>query len=57
MVTPGITGVWQVNGRSDTTYDERVSMDSWYVHNWSLWLDIWYLIKTFKVVLQRKGAY
>ena len=35
LVPPGITGVWQVSGRSDTTYDERVQMDSWYVHNWS----------------------
>ena len=35
LVPPGITGVWQVSGRSDTTYEERVLMDSWYVHNWS----------------------
>ncbi|KAF1680118.1 undecaprenyl-phosphate galactose phosphotransferase WbaP [Veillonella sp. R32] len=57
LVPPGITGVWQVSGRSDTTYDERVQMDAWYVHNWSVWIDIVYLIKTVKIVLQKKGAY
>ena len=57
LVRPGITGVWQVSGRSDTTYDERVRMDSWYVHNWSIWIDIVYLAKTVMVVLKRKGAY
>lgn len=57
MVTPGITGLWQVSGRSDTTYEERVSMDSWYVHNWSVWMDVVYLIKTVKVVLKKEGAY
>ncbi|WP_251454381.1 sugar transferase [Veillonella intestinalis] len=57
LVPPGITGVWQVSGRSDTTYEERVRMDSWYVHNWSVWIDIVYLVKTVKIVLQGKGAY
>lgn len=57
LVRPGITGVWQVSGRSDTTYDERVRMDSWYVHNWSVWIDIVYLVKTILVVIKRKGAY
>ena len=57
LVPPGITGLWQVNGRSDTTYEERVQMDSWYVRNWSIWIDIVYIIKTFKVVIERKGAY
>ena len=57
LVPPGITGMWQVNGRSDTTYDERVAMDSWYVRNWSVWLDVVYLMKTFGAVLQQKGAY
>ena len=57
MVHPGITGMWQVNGRSDTTYDERVQMDSWYVRNWGVWLDIMLLWRTFGVVLQHKGAY
>ena len=57
LVPPGITGMWQVNGRSDTTYEERVEMDSWYVRNWSVWIDMVYLLKTVKVVLLRKGAY
>ena len=57
LVPPGITGMWQVNGRSDTTYEQRVEMDSWYVRNWSVWIDMVYLLKTVKVVLERKGAY
>ena len=57
LVPPGITGMWQVNGRSDTTYEERVQMDTWYVRNWSVWIDIIYLFKTVAVVLERKGAY
>jgi undecaprenyl-phosphate galactose phosphotransferase len=57
MVKPGITGLWQVSGRSDTDYDFRVKTDKWYVSNWSLWLDIVILFKTVKVVLFRDGAY
>ncbi|MCH3915381.1 MAG: undecaprenyl-phosphate galactose phosphotransferase WbaP [Acidaminococcaceae bacterium] len=57
MVRPGITGMWQVNGRSDTTYDERVGMDSWYVRNWAVWLDVMLLFRTFKAVFKGKGAY
>lgn len=57
MVKPGITGMWQVNGRSDTTYDERVQMDSWYVRNWSVWLDLMLLWRTVKAVVAGKGAY
>lgn len=57
MVKPGITGMWQVNGRSDTTYDERVQMDSWYVRNWSVWLDFMLLWRTIKSVINCKGAY
>ena len=57
MVLPGITGMWQVSGRSDTTYGERVEMDTWYVRNWSVWIDIMYLFKTVKAVLTGKGAY
>ncbi|MEA1879400.1 MAG: exopolysaccharide biosynthesis polyprenyl glycosylphosphotransferase [Campylobacterota bacterium] len=57
MVKPGITGLWQVSGRSDTDYEYRVKTDKWYVLNWSLWLDIVILIKTIKVVLQKDGAY
>ena len=57
MVPPGITGMWQVSGRSDTTYPERVAMDTWYVRNWSVWIDIMYLFKTVKAVVTGKGAY
>lgn len=57
LVLPGITGVWQVSGRSDTTYEERVLMDSWYAHNWSVCIDIVYLLKTVLAVLKSKGAY
>lgn len=57
MVLPGITGLWQVNGRSATSYEYRVGIDTWYVLNWSLWLDIVILFKTVKVVLARDGAY
>ena len=57
MVPPGITGMWQVSGRSDTTYDERVAMDTWYVRNWSVWIDLVFLFKTIKAVACGKGAY
>lgn len=57
MVKPGITGMWQVSGRSDTTYDERVHMDVWYVRNWSVWIDVMLLWRTIKAVVMRKGAY
>lgn len=56
-VRPGITGYWQVNGRSDTTYEERVQMDVWYVRHWSLWLDVVLLWRTIKAVACGKGAY
>jgi len=57
LVRPGITGYWQVSGRSDVDYDSRVQMDSWYVRNWSFWQDVVLLFKTIWVVLERKGAY
>lgn len=57
MVKPGIAGMWQCSGRSDIEYDERVNMDSWYVRNWSIWLDIMILWKTLQAVFAKKGAY
>ncbi|MEK8089003.1 undecaprenyl-phosphate galactose phosphotransferase WbaP [Thermithiobacillus plumbiphilus] len=54
---PGITGVWQVSGRSETTFTDRINLDAWYVKNWCLWYDIVVLLKTVQVVLARKGAY
>ena len=56
-VKPGITGLWQVSGRSDTTYAQRVSLDAWYVANWSPWHDTVILLKTVPAVLSRRGAY
>ncbi len=57
MTKPGITGLWQVSGRNDLVFLDRVDLDSWYVDNWSLWLDMMILIQTISVVLKRKGAY
>jgi Undecaprenyl-phosphate galactose phosphotransferase WbaP len=56
-VKPGLTGLWQVSGRSDTDYDERVAFDSYYLQSWSVWLDLWILYKTVGVVIRGKGAY
>jgi Undecaprenyl-phosphate galactose phosphotransferase WbaP len=56
-VAPGLTGLWQVSGRNHTTYEERVRLDTYYVRNWSLWLDLYLLVRTVKVVLRREGAY
>jgi Undecaprenyl-phosphate galactose phosphotransferase WbaP len=56
-VRPGITGLWQVSGRSDTTYEGRVAMDVHYVRNWSVWLDVYLLARTIGVVLRKQGAY
>jgi len=54
---PGITGLWQVSGRSERTFDEMVALDLEYIDNWSLWLDIKILFKTIFVVLKREGAW
>jgi lipopolysaccharide/colanic/teichoic acid biosynthesis glycosyltransferase len=54
---PGITGLWQVNGRSTTTFDDMVRLDLRYARSWSLWLDIKILLKTPQAVLSREGAY
>lgn len=55
-VTPGLTGYWQVNGRSNTTYEERMKMELYYVDNCSLWLDIKIFFKTFIAVFKKEGA-
>lgn len=57
MSKPGMTGLWQVSGRSDVDYETRVYFDAWYVKNWSMWNDIAILLKTVAVVLKRDGAY
>jgi exopolysaccharide biosynthesis polyprenyl glycosylphosphotransferase len=56
-VKPGITGLWQVRGRSDVSYDERVRLDMYYIRNWSIWLDVQILIQTIPAVLHKRGAY
>lgn len=56
-VKPGITGLWQVSGRNDVSYERRVELDGWYSRNWSLWLDIVILLKTVPALLLRKGSY
>jgi len=57
QVRPGMTGYWQANGRSDTSYEERVAMDNFYVTNWTPWLDLVILLQTVRVVFLGKGAY
>jgi Undecaprenyl-phosphate galactose phosphotransferase WbaP len=56
-IKPGITGLWQVSGRSNTGYDYRIKLDTWYVMNWSLWFDVVIIFKTIMVVLKGEGAY
>ena len=55
-VTPGLTGLWQVSGRNNTSYEQRVNFDLYYVRNWSLWLDLHVLARTVKVVVLGDGA-
>jgi len=55
-VKPGITGLWQASGRSDTDYARRVSLDMYYVLNWSPWMDVWILFRTVGAVLFMRGA-
>lgn len=57
MVTPGITGLWQVSGRNNTTYEERVQLDAYYVRHWSPWMDLYLLLRTIRIVLFAHGAY
>ena len=57
MAKPGMTGLWQVSGRNNVSYDTRVYFDTWYAKNWSLWNDIVILLKTAKVVCKKTGAY
>lgn len=54
---PGLTGLWQVSGRNDVSYAERVALDSLYVRSWSFWADIWLMFRTVGVVINRSGAY
>lgn len=56
-VRPGVTGLWQISGRNDLDYEERVNLDTWYVRNWTLWYDIFILFKTAVTVPAKAGAY
>jgi exopolysaccharide biosynthesis polyprenyl glycosylphosphotransferase len=56
-VLPGITGLWQISGRSNLSFDDLVRLDFYYLENWSIWLDIGILVKTIPAVLTRRGAY
>lgn len=56
-VLPGMTGLWQVSGRNDTTFDERIRLGVYYIHHWSPSLDMYLLVRTAKTVLFTKGAY
>ena len=56
-VLPGMTGLWQVSGRSDLTFDDLVRLDFYYLENWSIWLDVTIMFKTPFVVIARRGAY
>ena len=56
-VKPGITGLWQISGRNNTSYEERIAYDRYYVTNWSVWMDLWILMRTVPVVIKGHGAY
>ena len=58
LVQPGMTGLWQVSGRSETTtFSRRASLDREYIERWALWLDVYIIFKTFKIVFFEKNAY
>lgn len=56
-VSPGITGLWQVSGRSEVAFDEMCMLDIYYIENWSPWLDFWIMLRTVPTVLLARGAY
>jgi exopolysaccharide biosynthesis polyprenyl glycosylphosphotransferase len=57
LVTPGLTGLWQINGRSNLTFDEMVRLDLYYAEHWSPWLDLKIVLRTIPAVLTGRGAY
>jgi exopolysaccharide biosynthesis polyprenyl glycosylphosphotransferase len=57
LVLPGMTGLWQISGRSSLTFDDLVRLDFTYLENWSIWLDVSIILRTFPAVLARRGAY
>jgi lipopolysaccharide/colanic/teichoic acid biosynthesis glycosyltransferase len=56
-VRPGITGLWQVSGRNNLPFSERIRLNKYYINNWSLWLDLYILAMTLKTVVLGEGAY
>ncbi len=56
-VKPGLTGLWQVSGRSDIDYQERVRLDMHYIRNWTIWQDLYLIAATLPAVIKKKGAY
>lgn len=56
-VKPGLTGLWQVSGRNGLPYGKRIELDRYYVQNWSIWMDLYLLARTFWAVLRREGAW
>ena len=56
-VKPGISGLWQVSGRNDTSYEDRIQLDLFYIRHWSPWLDVYILAKTIVALISRDGAY
>lgn len=56
-VSPGLTGLWQISGRNNTTYAQRIAYDHYYINNWSVWLDFWIMARTIPVTLKGYGAY
>lgn len=54
---PGLSGLWQISGRQDLSYKLRIRFDIYYINNWSIWMDLYIILKTFYVVLATKGAY
>jgi lipopolysaccharide/colanic/teichoic acid biosynthesis glycosyltransferase len=57
LVLPGMTGLWQISGRSDLSFDDLVRLDFYYLENWSVWLDVTILMKTLPAVVASRGAY
>ena len=56
-VRPGLTGLWQISGRSDLGYEERVRLDMHYIRNYSLWLDLYIIFRTIPIIFTGRGAY